>query len=392
MTEFFVAWTVLFILLCVHPFVIYPVTLQIARRWMLAPRRANSAPMASNSNSGEPAYAICLCAYNEAEVIESTLEGLLELRRRTGNLQILLYVDGASDATAVIAERYADRIDLVVSPERHGKSYGLNRLAPLVRAPIIVLADANVQIAGDALINLDKYFRDPEIGCVCGHLVYSNGDDSVTAATGSLYWRLEEKIKRLESETGSVMGADGSLYALRRELYHPIPEGVADDMYLSLAVLCDGYRVVRGEDVRVFEQAGVNSKDEFRRKIRIACQAFTTHRALWSQLRKLDAFSIYKYVSHKLLRWFTAFTMAGGMMTAFIAMALMIGLGWATALFAFGLVALWLAERLGISPVPMILDMLRSFAATGLGVFRSMRGASVGTWEPARASSGPQRN
>lgn len=387
MADFIVAWflialTAFFCLLCVHPFVIYPATLRLAKRWRRAPvMRAHAA--------SSPSYAICLCAYNEETVIEGTLESLLDLRRSFGDLQILLYVDGASDATAEIAGRYADRIDLVVSPERHGKSYGLNRLAPLARADVLVLVDANVRVARDALANLEKYFRDPAIGCVCGHLVYSNADESVTAATGSLYWRLEEGIKRLESETGSVMGADGSLYALRRELYHAIPEGVADDMYLSLAVLCDGYRVVRAEDVRVFERAGVDAGNEFRRKIRIACQAFTTHRALWSRLRRLDSFTLYKYVSHKLLRWFTAFTLACGALTAFVAAGLLLGFGWAAALFAGALAALWLAERLGISPVPMILDMLRSFAATGLGVFQSMRGANVRTWEPARAS-GPQ--
>lgn len=381
MAEFFVAWTLLFGLLCLHPFITYPLSLELARRWQKSPRihARHAAP-----RQDELSYAICLCAYNEASVIEKTIESLLSLRRRTGQLQILLYVDGATDGTAEIAGRYADQIELLISPDRHGKSYGLNRLAPLVRAPIMVLADANVQIAGDALINLGKYFRDPEVGCVAGHLAYSNGDDSVTAATGSLYWRLEEKIKRLESATGSVMGADGSLYALRRELFHPIPEGVADDMYVSMAVLCDGYRVVRGEDVRVFEQAGASAKDEFRRKIRIACQAFTTHRALWSQLRRLDGFSLYKYVSHKLLRWFTVFTLAGGAATAFAAASFMLGFGWAMALFGGGLATLWLAERAGISPVPMIIDMLRSFAATGLGVYQSIRGASVRTWEPAR--------
>jgi cellulose synthase/poly-beta-1,6-N-acetylglucosamine synthase-like glycosyltransferase len=393
MAEILVVWTVLFCLLCVHPFVIYPWTLELARRWNASPLRASYAdrPDRLAAREEELTFAICLCAYNEAAIIEQTIESLLKLRRRTGRLQILLYVDGATDGTAEIAGRYAGEIELLVSPERHGKSHGLNRLSQRVRAPIMVLADANVRIAEDALVNMEKYFRDEDVGCVCGHLVYSNGDDSVTAQTGSLYWRLEEKIKRLESETGSVMGADGSLYAMRSELFHPIPEGVADDMYLSLAVLCDGYRVIRAEDVRVFEAAGVNPKDEFRRKIRIACQAFSTHRALWSQLRQLDGFSIYKYVSHKLLRWFTVFTLAGTALTAFAALAVLIGLGWAAALSALGIGALALALRLHVRPLPMVLDMLRSFAATGIGVVHSLRGANVRTWEPARAPAGQGR-
>lgn len=391
MAEILVVWTVLFCLLCVHPFIIYPWTLELARRWNASPLRPSYTDRPRPQRQEELTFAICLCAYNEAAIIEQTIESLLRLRRSTGNLQILLYVDGATDGTAEIAGRYAGEIELLISPDRHGKSHGLNRLAQRVRAPIMVLADANVRIAEDALVNMEKYFHDEDVGCVCGHLVYSNGDESVTAQTGSLYWRLEEKIKRLESETGSVMGADGSLYAMRSELYHPIPEGVADDMYLSLAVLCDGYRVMRAEDVRVFEAAGVNPRDEFRRKIRIACQAFSTHRALWSQLRQLDGFSIYKYISHKLLRWFTVFTLAATALTAFAALAVLIGFGWATALSVLGLGFLWFALRMHIGPLPMVLDMLRSFAATGIGVVHSLRGASVRTWEPARAPAGRGR-
>ena len=260
-----------------------------------------------------------------------------------------------------------------------------------MRAPILVLADANVDIAPDALVNMQKYFQMPDVGCVCGHLVYSNAAESVTAATGSLYWRLEERIKKLESETGSVMGADGSLYAMRRDLYHPIPEGVADDMFLSLAVLCDGYRVVRAEDVRVCERAGVVAKDEFRRKIRIGCQAYSTHRALWSQLRRLDGLSVYKYLSHKFLRWFTVFTLAGAALTAFAAIVVMGGLGLAAGLFAIGLGLLWLAWRLRFRPVPMLIDMVQAFTATGIGVCRALGGANVRTWEPARAPLGSEK-
>ena len=98
------------------------------------------------------------------------------------------------------------------------------------------------------LDKLRRTFEDPEIGCVCGNLIYTNGKDSVTASTGSLYWRLEEGIKRLEQETGSVMGADGSLFAIRRSLHQAPPDHIIDDMFVSFWVLIQGYphRAVEG--------------------------------------------------------------------------------------------------------------------------------------------------
>src|SRR6185295_2273749 len=113
-----------------------------------------------------------------------------------------------------------------------------------------------------------------------------------TAETGSLYWRLEEAIKRLESETGSVMGADGSIFAIRRALHRPPPPDIIDDMYVSLAIACDGHRVVRAGDARAEEESVGRSGEEFRRKVRISCQAFNVHRLLWPRLKRLDAVSL----------------------------------------------------------------------------------------------------
>ena len=54
----------------------------------------------------------------------------------------------------------------------------------------------------------------------------------------------------------------------------------------------------------------MSAREEFKRKIRIACQAFNVHRLLWPQLRELDRVTLYKYVSHKLIRWFTIYFLA----------------------------------------------------------------------------------
>jgi cellulose synthase/poly-beta-1,6-N-acetylglucosamine synthase-like glycosyltransferase len=336
----------------------------------------------SEPGSSPLTYAISVCAYNEAGVIRTKVENMLELRRRLGQLQILVYVDGATDGTAEILQSYADRLDLVVSPQRRGKIYGLNRLAALVTADIVVLTDANVHIEPGALVNMTKYFQDPSVGCVCGSLTYVNAE-TATAATGSAYWRLEEHIKQLESDTGSVMGADGSLYGIRRHLYRSIPRGVADDMHLSLRIMCEGYRVVRAPDVRAFERSVPDAKEEYARKIRIACQAFTSHQMLWPRLRHLDALTVYKYLSHKLMRWFTIVFLALAALCGVAGIALVI-----SAPLAIGLTIaaslLLVAERyVRLGPLTFVVEALRSFTATAIGVWRALKGEKLRVWTPA---------
>src|SRR5262245_10020437 len=266
---------------------------------MRAPQRgpAKAVPSAER-------FAVCMCAYNEEAVIAQKIRNLLELRRHLGGLHILVYVDCASDRTAAIAEEFAGEIDLVVGAERHGTSHGMNELLRRVEAPVVVFTDANVEIEPDALLRLGRYFDDPAVGCVCGHLIYVNGTESATAATGSLYWRFEEGVKQLESDTGSVMGADGSIFAIRRRLHHPTPVDIFDDLYVSMNILCDGYRIVRAPDVRAYERSVVGGADEVARKVRIGCQSFNTHRAIRDRLREAGPLDRYKYLSHKLMRWF----------------------------------------------------------------------------------------
>ncbi|WP_425259333.1 glycosyltransferase family 2 protein [Rubrivivax sp. RP6-9] len=373
------------LLLALHPFVTYPLSLLALRRW----RRAAPAPPPGGAAAVPPRFAICTCAYNEARVIEAKLLNLLALRAQHPGLEILVYVDASSDDTASICSRYADRIQLVVSDRRTGKTHGMNQLVARTQADIVVFTDANVMLDPQALAHLAPYFADPDVGCVCGSLVYTNAADSTTARTGSLYWRLEEGIKRLETDTGSVMGADGSLFAIRRALHRPPPDHIIDDMYVSFRVLCGGRRIVQATDVRAYEESVSSMHEEFQRKVRIACQAFNVHRLLWPRLRRLPLLSLYKYVSHKLLRWFTIYLLA----IAFVALAaaaLVAGWPLAAAGGVALLATLWLlGHRFPVQPVAQLFDILSAMAGAGVGVWRSLLGDRFQTWQPAASIRKP---
>jgi cellulose synthase/poly-beta-1,6-N-acetylglucosamine synthase-like glycosyltransferase len=361
--------------LALHPFTTYPLSLRLLARLRFA-------PPATPGGRVPRSAAFCVCAYNEERVIRAKIENMLAMRAAMPSLEILVYVDAASDRTAEIAREYRDQIRLVVSPARLGKTHGMNTLVAATEAEIVVFSDANVVFAADALPRLLAAFADPAVGCACGHLIYTRPDESATAVTGSLYWRIEERIKALENETGSVVGADGSIFALRRALHEPPPPDLIDDMYVSLAVLCAGGRIVRVADAVAYEEAVSRPGEEFRRKVRIACQAFNVHRALWPRLRRLPLLDRYKYVSHKLLRWLTIYLAAAGgtlvlaglaLAGAWVAAAVLVGFG------GLGLAAVMFARG---GPLAKARDILGAFAATGLGVWRSLRGDRFQTWNP----------
>jgi cellulose synthase/poly-beta-1,6-N-acetylglucosamine synthase-like glycosyltransferase len=371
------------LLLAMHPFVFYPLSLAALSRLRPVPVAPGRPPAGR--------VAICVSAYNEEGVIGARIDNMIAMRRAVPDLEILVYVDAATDRTAEIARGFGDAIRTIVGERRQGKTHGMNTLVAATGAELLVFTDANVQFDEDALPALLRPFADPAVGCVCGHLRYSSATGGPTAETGGLYWRLEESIKEMESRTGSVMGADGSIFAFRRSLHRAPPADLADDMFISLAVLLRGGRIVRAADAIAREEAAARPAEEFRRKIRIGCHGFNVHRLLRGELKRLPLLDRYKYVSHKLLRWFTGWLLLAA--AACIAAGLaMIGAWEILALLVLDTLAIGLLVLLLPSgPFARLREVVAAFLATGIGVWRSLRGERFQTWTPASSARRPEQ-
>jgi cellulose synthase/poly-beta-1,6-N-acetylglucosamine synthase-like glycosyltransferase len=374
----FIGLFVVFLLLSVHPFVTYPLSLMLFRRRQSPPAVQSSLPT----------FAICVCAYNEERTIVEKARNMIAVADAVPQCELFIYVDGASDRTVERLEPFKDRINVVAAEVRRGKSHGMNVLVEKCAADIVVFTDANVELDRNVLPEIAPWFSDPSVGCVCGHLVYSNPDESAMSSSGSLYWRIEEAIKQLESDAYSVIGADGSLFAIRRTAHHVVPDDIIDDFYVSMKILIDGLRVVRAPKALAFEKSATSTYDEFRRKIRIACQAFNVHRLIWPQIWPRPALA-YCYVSHRLLKWMIGYNLL--LAGLFFLLAMLSVFPPTPVLAAFLLIAAAFAVLVAakFGPALKTLAMLLSFAGTAWGVWRSVRGDKFQTWTPtpsARAS------
>jgi hypothetical protein len=148
-------------------------------------------------------------------------------------------------------------------------------------------------------------------------------------------------------------------------------------------ILCAGYRVIQASDALAYEESVVSAREEFKRKIRIACQAFNVHRLLWPRLRKMDGITIYKYVSHKLIRWFTIYLLAMAVVAFEAALILGGHPRVAIALMVGGAATLLLGCLSSVKPFAQIAGIVAAFAGTGWGVWRSICGEQYQTWTPA---------
>src|SRR3546814_13410185 len=117
----------------------------------------------------------------------------------------------------------------------------MNTLVQAAEGDIVVFTDANVMVDPAALAALRRSFADPTVGCVCGQLVYTNPEAGATAAVGSFYWRLAERITALESRRGSTMGAERSIFPAGRGLHTAGPTAIHDNMTAAGLIPAEGH-------------------------------------------------------------------------------------------------------------------------------------------------------
>ena len=279
----------------VYVYLLYPALLGLWAR--VAPR-----PVCAEPHT--PPLSIIVAARNEAERLSARLDNLLELDYPLGRLQIVVVSDGSTDATAEILTSYAPAVESVLITGG-GKARALNEGVARARHDILVFADVRQRFAADALRALVAPLADPTVGGVSGELILdaegeSNGSGIGEGVGG--YWKYEKWLRRQESLIGSMMGATGAIYALRRHLWQPLPEHtILDDVLAPMRAVMASTRVVFEAGARAFDTT-VSSPHELRRKIRTLAGNF---QILWLEPRLLDPRKNpvwLQYLSHKVGR------------------------------------------------------------------------------------------
>jgi cellulose synthase/poly-beta-1,6-N-acetylglucosamine synthase-like glycosyltransferase len=119
-----------------------------------------------------------------------------------------------------------------------------------------------------------------------------------------LYWEYESWIKKREAAFKTVIGAAGELFAMRTELYEPIPEHIIlDDFYISLRLCLKGYTINYAANAFATEAPTTSIGEEEKRKIRIAAGAFQVVSTIqWKGLLKQPLIA-FQFFSRRWLRW-----------------------------------------------------------------------------------------
>lgn len=336
-----------------------------------------------------PTVTLIISVYNEERVIREKIENSLALDYPREKLEIIVASDGSTDRTHEIVRQFMPQgVRLHVLEGRLGKTAVLNSVVPLLKSGIVLFTDANSMYDKDAVKYLMENFADPEVGCVTGETRLMNPEGSSLGENEKAYYSYDTYLKIKESDTGSTVGADGAIFAIRRELYQPLGQSIINDFVIPLQVVARGYRVVYEPRAFLYEATATPLKGGFKRRIRII------NRSLWGLFSvsgvlnplKTGFFSV-EVISRKLLRW-TA--------PVFILTALLANIGLLHSPFylltfvlqaAFYLMAgltalnIWRTENRFLN-FPFY--FCHGNAAALIAIFKFLRGERIVVWDPLR--------
>ncbi len=289
-------------LLMVYIWAGYPVLLWLLGRLVVPPDPKGQAD--------QPMVSIIIAAYNEEQRIRTKLENCQRFVYPPEKIEILVASDGSTDQTEAFVEEVAERdprIRLLRSAGRVGKSEVQNLAALEARGEILFFTDANARVNADALQFVVGDLADPRVGLVSAEALFGSPGDAVSRGQ-SFYWRFELFLRRSESDLGILATTSGQAFAVRRELFQPLPTCYCDDCIAPLDVRLQGYRVLHDRRAIVFDTMPHTIQGELRTRIRMTARNWggtLARPAILDPLRfPLTALGL---LSHKLLRWLTPF-------------------------------------------------------------------------------------
>jgi len=289
-----------------HTYFLYPIILIILNRLVASKEKVSD----SFSEEPLPSVTLVIAAYNEEVVIDEKLRNSLSLDYPHDRFKIVIASDGSSDRTNEITLEYMKKypiIDLLELP-RGGKCQAINAAISKVDSEIIIFSDANTEYQRDALKKLVRHFKHSDIGCVCGRLIYRNQNQVLSGKGESLYWKYETMIKKLEGKLGFVAGANGAIYAVRKELVDYLPENtINDDFFISMRVVQKRKKSIYEQNAIAYEDVAPSIESEFKRHIRDGAGHYIAILQLWRLMNPLLGWPSFIFWSHRLLRWLAPF-------------------------------------------------------------------------------------
>jgi len=353
--------------------------------WLFMQKKVSLQPVTKGSN--EPTVSVVIAARNEEQNIIRRIENLLQQVYPADKLQIVIVSDGSTDQTVEVVQHLSENRVMVISLETNqGKAVALNAGISAAEGEIIIFTDARQQFEPDVLQQLVANFADETVGCVSGELLFLKDADSTIQAEIGAYWKYEKWIRKAESATGSVVGATGAIYAIRRNLYQALPQGtLIDDVLTPMRIVMQGYRTIFDETAIAYDVVSKNTSQEWKRKVRTLAGNWQLLSLQPTLLHPVTNPNCFRFISHKLMRLIVPAALMTLLLSSFfltgpfyLGILLLQLLCYSAALVGCSLPTARRFRLINLSYFFMVMN-----AAATAGFWRWITGRATTAWQPA---------
>lgn len=351
----------------------YPLAMELYARFF--PK-----PLLPQRTDDNPSVSAVVAVRNEAHRLRARIENLLSHSPSSAAMEVIVVCNNCTDNTEEVARQISrddPRVHVLTSPAEFGKAGAINVGVGYASGTFVVFADARQHFEENALSRLIQPFSDPKVGAVTGRLVITNSNEPAVEGFRR-YWGVETALRRAESRTGSVVGATGAIYAIRRELFAPLPTNlILDDVYLPMRIAMAGFRIVMAEDAVATDTPAESKTLEYHRKKRTMVGNIQLIRALPSLLVPWRNPLWFRFVSHKLLRIASPFCFLGMLvLSAFLP-------GWLYQGFFVAELTLYMLGIAGLASSLSLLAIPSAFLLIHKAIFSALlhsRQDAAGVW------------
>lgn len=383
-----------------HSYVLYPIILKF-----VASSKVNNQEIYVPGEA-LPNVSFVMSLYNEETVIQAKLASLLLVDYPANKLKIYIGSDCSSDKTNQIVQEFAkEHSQFYFFPfsERRGKPSVINDIIAqatmsytVQQEHVLVISDANVMLEPQTIYQLVKHFKNKKIGLVDSNIQNPKSKKMMNggiAASEKTYISREVYLKNLEGKAwGRTMGPLGGCYAIRAELFEPVPPNrLVDDFYIAMKIFEKGSLAINELEAICYEAVPSDISEEFRRKTRISAGNFA-NLATFKHLLWPPSSMSFAFLSHKVLRWYGPFFI----LISYLCLAILT--------FVYHnqfYLCLFIMETFGLFGIPIldlvlkkmnfnvvIIRYITYFNAMNLalfnGFFKYLKGVQNGIWQPTK--------
>jgi biofilm PGA synthesis N-glycosyltransferase PgaC len=213
-----------------------------------------------------PVVSIGVCAYNEERNIRHTLDSILAQKVPGASLdEIIVVSSGSTDGTDGIVARYAAkdrRVRLLRQEKREGKNSAVNAFMATAKGEVLVLVNADNNLAEGALAHLVSHFDDPKVGVVGGRPMPVNRRDTIAGFAVHMLWDMHHRLSLIYPKVGEAIAF--------RNLHIQIPAGMqSDEDLIRMDLEKRGYRTEYEPEAIVINKGPETVRDYWKQRTRV---------------------------------------------------------------------------------------------------------------------------